>query len=146
MDLPHHSDPTLRWLGQSCDKPNDVFTDPEYSKTYRSAFGLKDTNRTIYKKGDYDELLNMALDDAGKVSRYTDYTDRPIYIPPGSNQSNANFLFKSIVDAICNDLTPYNVPVWLKDSITPVYKKLSMRIDKNEFYRFVHQHSIAHPE
>lgn len=67
-----------------------------------------------------------------------------IVIPPGSNQSNCNWLFKKISEHIESNNIQYKIPFVLNDhkmSYTGAHKIISSEIDKEKFYNFMFKNS-----
>lgn len=139
-----------KWLTQRCDNSCNVFDDPGYSKYYRSFFGIHD-NGNIYKSNDIDFELNIdhnnLINDIYNDKISNIHNIQSVMILPGSNYSNANFLYKLLSECI-SEFKPFNIPN-VSNDFTKSYKnniKLTrMIIDKKDTYDFVYKHSFNHP-
>ena len=148
-----------KWLKQISDYSCSPFDGLNYSDYYKSYFGNVSNDGIIYDtstgSNDIDVKLNIGycryppgieknpedkiveqfidtvVDDNGVVM--------DIVIPPGTNQSNANFLFKLFSDMI-GDMTPTNVPIVSSDHTaryTGGVKQLRFTLPKNDLYQFL---------
>ena len=159
----------LRWLNKTCNYSDDIYRDPGYSDSYKRYFNIKDDDHNIYNDNDiddennvdyYDETLDEFTDCVPinipqeeinmKTSGCSDeekeliidiLTRKNIVIPPGSNQSNANFLYKFLKNHIQN--YSYHIPHILNPNEPYVgeYEYLSMDIDKESLYMFMFENS-----
>lgn len=116
----------------------------------------KDIQNNHQHKHRHDEMLEHFMDYV-PIYPETDETDKTenmvkdeeeeihhIIIPPGSNQSNANYLYKRLV-LLANENEPYSVPFVSKDLNKPfkgIYKGVNIEIDKDEFYQFLKDNSL----
>jgi len=89
---------------------------------------------SMNKNCTYDERE----DNKRKMSRHN------IVILPGSNHSNANFLFKELKAIISDDNFSYDIPIVNVDPSIPykgVYKNAHLDVDKEDFYDFLRKNS-----
>jgi len=159
----------IRWLNGTCNYSNDIYKDPGYSDSYKSYFNIRDDNHIIYNDNDIDDKINMDYDD-DSIDEFTDYvpidipqeeinmktkdysekekeqiidilTRKNIVIPPGSNQSNANFLYKFLKNFVHN--YSYHIPRIPNHNKQYVgeYEYLNMDIDKESLYMFMFENS-----
>lgn len=149
-----------KWLQKKCELSDNIFEDPGYSDYYRDRYRIYDLNRNYYKINDIDEKLNIGYvhvdqesdDDLLDAEKYVDFVPSDknsanskytgIAILPGSNHSNANYIFKLINEYTQN--TPYKIPTISSDPATKfegTCTNIRMDIDKKNLYEFVHTYS-----
>jgi hypothetical protein len=135
-------------------KPNDI--DDELNIGYTDdIYGLDektDEEITVEQYVDYipKEITQETIDNlmpcnheqqqeiVEKLSRHN------IVILPGSNHSNANFLFKNILNHVNKYIEPYHVPFLSPDPKQPYdgrHKTINFNLDKEEFYNFIYENS-----
>ncbi len=137
----------MKWL-----KSSSQYYD-QYSDYYTSFFSVNDPNNILYTKGDLDDKLNTMpindlYDESSPEKSYVDHANidgerKDIYIPPETNQSNANYFYKLLVRSSL-DLNPYHIPVVpdnLRTSFNGSIQKVPMQIDKTQTYTFVYNAS-----
>lgn len=161
----------IRWLKQKCDYSDNVFRDPGYSDYYKSMFNIVDTHNFIYANNDIDHELNVGYveyetnneknSEDAELEQFIDvvpYKNKNsksdaenhninIVILPGSNHSNANYLYKLLMHEcmeINNNDEPYHIPNVSPNPKVPYtinHKKVQITINKEEFYSFVKKYS-----
>jgi hypothetical protein len=148
-----------RWLKKLSKRSVSAFADPGYSNYYLSYFGNYYKNGEIYNvssnSDDLDTNLNIGyfLYQPGTekeaedlvIEKFIDTVVQPdesvldIVIPPGTNQSNSNFLFK-LFDEALSELETTNIPVVSNKSsfrYTGASKRLKAKLSKRCLYRFL---------
>ena len=155
----------INWLKKRCSYSEDIFKDPGYSDYYKNEFNIIDgiDNTYFYNSNDIDHEINIGYDDDDNdnddfynFGEFIDYVDpikiseddiryTNIVILPGTNQSNANFLYKIIKKYIDNAKLRYNIPIIsndLTEKYESEYKSASIQINKESFYNYLRQYSI----
>lgn len=120
---------------------------------------ILDPNFDIYDESDINMFIdyipsNINSDDINdEIHKYPLYSRKHIQkklerkcmvILPGSNHSNANFLFKSLNDVINKKFRPYKIPYVQSDPTIPYmgeHKDAKIFINKEAFYNFIYKHS-----
>lgn len=152
-------DSLIRWLTKKCNECDDICDDPGYSNGYKRYFNIVDSGHVIYCDNDIDNEINLEYDDP-LLEEFTDYvpikgcsdeekkyivnkmTHKNIVIPPGSNQSNANFMFKLLNEF--GHKYSYKIPCVSNNPSDPYdgdYESICMDIDKESFYMFMFDNS-----
>lgn len=141
------------WFGiQDTDKifykQNDI--DHKLNTDHQLTAGLvlvdENENENENKKimNELTQFVDLITDDTNHQS-ITDHqliTDQ-VFIPPGSNHSNCNYLYKRMV-ANAYDLEPYEIPYVSADPSVPYtgyHKHATFKINKEDFYNFVRENS-----
>jgi hypothetical protein len=144
-----------KWLCSRCKYSEGVFKDPGYSSFYTSFFSHFFDDDTYIDK-DIDHEINIGYcapddyddeycDEDVNVRPYVDFvsTDgniqKGILIPPGSNHSNANYIYKRLMIGV-RHIDEFRIPrVGNKTSeFRSLYKNEKIVFDKEDVYKFVH--------
>jgi hypothetical protein len=126
-----------KWMKSRCEYSDCIFTDPGYDNEYKSFFiksTHSDQNKYYANKLQNNELerdIDIKVSSGYIMADETDETKyidligtnkkEKIYLPPGSNQSNCNYLYKKIANI-------------LEENESPV-------LDKKKFYMFLMKYS-----
>lgn len=150
----------IKWLHKRSKYSDNIFKDPGYSNSYKARFGTYNEDDLVYSKNDIDYEINKNIwymfdeDTDNDVKKFSDIIVsldhnknnkyEPIVILPGTNHSNANFLFKEVMDSIINDTNifcvPY-VPNLPSEQFKGTIKEINMNLDKKDFYKFMFKYS-----
>lgn len=158
----------VEWLKKPCDYSNGIFEDPGYSEYYQSHFNISNEDGVFYDSksdpSDIDVHMNM-----GNLKHHYENEDNDmentmfsmfemykdiiesknkevnidIVIPPGSNQSNSNYIFKLIKTELMK-LDSINIPMVSKDPRTKYSgetRQIIHDVSKEDVYNFVMNHS-----
>jgi len=142
-NLKMNRDNLINWLNRRCKYANNIDDDPNYSDYYISHFNILD-NDNLYKVNDIDYEINVKCIEP-HYEKYVDYLNNDtqhMVILPGTNHSNANFIFKLIRKNI--DKLSYIIPHVSKNVEQPfekIYKKIKHRVDKEDLYEFIRENS-----
>lgn len=158
----HHRD-LIKWLKKSIRGyyKDGVYSDPGYGNQYKSMFGIEDVDQLFYNKNDIDDQLasihqSITMTDPDDeyglnvMSEFVDqYSDKRctlnyILIPPGSNHSNANYMYKQLKTHIHNNECEYEIPYINADPRTPYtgnHKCTKLKLNKEDFYNFTRLNS-----
>lgn len=147
----------VRWLKKRCEYSDCVYDDPGYSDYYRSWFKCIDISNEIYLKGDIDCQINNDIDISlstnfsDSIEQYTDHVQiddvKNMIVLPGSNHSNANYLYKIINNYMLHphNNNTFHIPIVSNNPKQPFndnsYKTMRMKIDKNLLYNYVYTYS-----
>jgi len=164
----HNHDKLLKWLRSRCDYSDDAFKDQDYSPYYKSMFNIMDIDGMFYEKDDIDHELNIGYVDYGEgeikhpkdeeLEHFIDSAfneiktsenknnvcDHNIVILPGTNHSNANYVYK-IIKYEAVQKNQYNIPYLTNNSKISYkgdHKEASMMINKEDVYKFIMNNSI----
>lgn len=148
----------VKWLKSYCDYSDNAFKDQDYSDAYKKIFNITDTDGIFYEKGDIDYELNIGYADyANGVQKdpddeeleqfidhvpVSDQSRRNIVILPGTNHSNANYIYKIIKNETINH--KYKIPYLSNNPSIPYngnIKEAEMMINKVDVYTFVKENS-----
>ena len=133
----------IKWLNHKCKYANNIDEDPNYSDYYVSQFGITDNNN-IYKPNDIDDEINVGYVEP-EYEKFVDYLkndNKCMVILPGTNHSNANFLFKIIKNKL--DRISYIIPHVSNNVEQPfekIYKKIKHNVCKEDLYNFIKDNS-----
>ena len=162
----------VKWLKSPTRDSNDIYADPGYGHHYKSWFGIEDCDKKFYKNNDIDCQLGIIhksistyepndLHNLNEVSQFVDKFDitdnddlcsrdqmdkltNHILIPPGSNHSNANYLYKRIMTSVQESEPEYEIPYVSANqfaSYTGYHKSTGYNVDKQSFYKFMYDNS-----
>ncbi len=85
--------------------------------------------------------INGIQKDYNNIDNFVDIVkNQHILILPGTNHSNANYLYKNITECINKNTELYDIPYVDSDyskCYMGTYKNIVMKIDKNDFYNFM---------
>ena len=142
------------------DKNNRIYKKNDIDSELNVGFNeILDPDNDIYDESDINIFIdyipsNIYSDDIDNVlNKFPTYSRKHIQrklerecmvILPGSNHSNANFLFKSVNDTITKRLKPYKIPYVQSDPTLPYeggHKDAKIFIDKEAFYNFIYKQS-----
>ncbi len=149
----------IKWLNKKTRDSEDIYSDPGYGKHYKSLFGIEDNHQLFYNNDDIDcrfasihesIVLFDPVHGLNEVSEYADQINgtqyggdiKHILIPPGSNHSNANYVYKLLKTNIQNN--EYVIPYVSAKSGTPYtgyHKCAGLKLNKEDFYNFVYTYS-----
>lgn len=155
----------VHWLSSPCMYSSDVCEDPEYSGMYRSYFGIQSPRKIKPDDIDFKVLEQLCYDpeENEDLAEYTDLydvqykvspesgevrevnTDNAIEITilPGSNHSNANYLFKRFDEYFDQNVIIFNIPYVPppNQKFQTIFKKFMFQFDKKSMYKFVYDMS-----
>lgn len=153
-------DELVKWLKSYCDNSDNAFKDQNYSDTYKAMFNLTDNNENFYEKNDIDHEINIGYVDYEpeeqkdpkdeELEQFIDHvpnglTDSSYYnivILPGTNHSNANYIYKMIKNETINH--KFKIPYISNNPKIPYngdIKDADMMISKSDVYAFVKDNS-----
>lgn len=150
MQVSKRNSKFVKWLNGQVRDSNNIYTDPGYGHHYKSMYGLccdENDEKSFYKSGDIDHQhvigSDKLIDD--DISEYIDRIndDVNLLIPPGSNQSNANYMYKLLKSSAYK--VEYEIPYVSANPTVPYtgyHKCTGLKINKKDFYNFVHSSSI----
>ena len=163
----------IKWLKSPTGDSDDIYVDPGYGYHYKSWFGIEDCDKKFYKNNDIDCQLGIIhesisthepndLHNLNAMSQFVDKFDTTdndglcsrnsvnelmnhILIPPGSNHSNANYLYKRIIASVQESELEYEIPYVSANQFTPYtgyHKSTGYNVDKQSFYKFIYNNSV----
>lgn len=149
----------IQWMKKKNRHCDSHFDDSLYSGYYKSFFGITDDG-LVYSNQDTDNqdidykigTLTLGEDIQDNMDNYTDSImtndneedNIKLIIYPGTNHSNANFLYKSIMHEANDRGMSYDIPLVPSDmdqAYNGIVKNTRLTINKEEFYKFIYNNS-----